>query len=191
MTQGRPQAIIPEFATSMKKIRENMVRRRFAQRMAGLLPQFETASFGEHWHDLLCYRWKIGQGLICYVTLKIDDKDDRFHILLSWLVTDRDPIFATPGGPGSEPNRDGLSIDLSLLWSWNAVQWKVKYTPSQEELSAWLLKNPEFNDTASDEEARKVFPRVDDGVQRIADFGFPYLKTIADRYGVPWPSTTA
>lgn len=175
----------------MKKIRENLVRRRFAQQMAGLLPQFESARFGEHWQDLLCYRCKIGQGLTCYVTLKIDDKDDRFHILLSWLLTERDPIFATPGGPASEPNRDGLSINLSLLWSWNAVQWKVKYTPSQEELSAWLLTNPEFDDTARDEEARKVFPRVDDAVQRILDYGFPYLKTVADRYGVPWPLATA
>ena len=170
----------------MKKIREKLVRQRFAQQVAKLLPQFEGARFGEHWSDLLCYRWKIGQGLTCYVTLRVDDKDDRFHILLGWLLTDRDPIFAAHGAPDNEPNRDGLSFNLSLLWSWNAVPWKVKYTPSQEELSAWLMRNPEFNDASRDEEARKVFPRVDDAAQRIVDFGFPYLKTIADRYGILW-----
>ena len=172
----------------MKTIRENMVRRRFGEKVAALLPQFEAACFGEHWLDLLCYRWKIGHGLTCYVTLRIDDKDDRFHVLLSWLLTDRHPIFATPGAPDSEPNRDGLSIDLSLLWSRNAVRWKVKYLPSRDELSAWLLRNPEFSDPTRDEDVRKVFPRVDDAVQRVLDYGYPYLRTIADRYGVPWPT---
>ncbi len=103
----------------MKKIREDMVRRRFGQKVAELLVQFEAACFGENWPDLLCYRWKIDPGLTCYVTLRVDDHDDRFHVLLAWLLTDRSPVFATPGAPDSEPNRDGLSIDLSLLWSRN------------------------------------------------------------------------
>ncbi len=155
--------------------------------MADLLPQFEAACFGEHWSELPCYRWKIGPGLTTYVTLKVDDNDDRFHVLLTWLLTDRPPIFATPGAPDSEPNRDGLSIDLSLLWSWNAVQWKVKYLPSADELSTWLLRNPEFSDTTRDEEARKVFPRVDDAVRCVLDYGLSYLRTISERYGIPWP----
>ena len=45
-----------------------MVTRRFEQKVAELLPQFERARFGEHWQDSLCYRWKIGQGLTCYIT---------------------------------------------------------------------------------------------------------------------------
>jgi hypothetical protein len=139
--------------------------------------------------EFLCYRWRIGQGLSCYVTLKVSGKDDRFHVLLSWLLTDRQPIYATPGAPDSEPNRDGLSIDLSLLWSRSATGWKVKYTPPPEELSAWLAKNPELNDPTRDGEAKKVFPRVDDAVRRIVDYGYPYLRTIADRYGIPWPSS--
>jgi hypothetical protein len=172
----------------MKKIREVMVRPRFGQKVAELLPQFEAPFFGEHWPDLLCYRWRTGPGFTCYITLKVDDNDDRFHVLLAWLLTDRPPIFATPGAPDGKPNRDGLSINLSLLWSWNAVSWKVKNSPSPDELSAWLLRNPEFNDPRRDEEARKVVPRVDEAVQRALDYGFPYLRTIADRYGIPWPT---
>jgi hypothetical protein len=174
----------------MKKHREDMVKRRFREKVAELLPHFEAACFGENWSDLLCYRWRIGPGLTSYVTLRVDENDDRFHVLLAWLLTDRPPIFATPGTPDSQPNRDGLSIDLSLLWSRNAVQWKVKYSPSPDELSAWLLRHPEFNDRARDEEERKVLPRVDDAVQRALDFGFPYLRAIADRYAIPWPSAS-
>jgi hypothetical protein len=165
-----------------------MVTGRFREKVAELLPQFEAACFGEDWPDLLCYRWSIGPGLTSYVTLRVDDNDDRFHVLLAWLITDRPPIFATPGAPDSQPNRDGLSIDLSLLWSRNAVQWKVKYSPSPVELSAWLLRHPEFSDPARDEEARKVLPRVDDAVERVRDYGFPYLRRIAERDGIPWPT---
>jgi hypothetical protein len=67
----------------------------------------------------------------------------------------------------------------------------VKYSPSQDELSAWLLRNPEFNDTTRDDEARKVFPRVDDAVKRVLDYGFPYLRTISNKYGIPWPTPPA
>jgi hypothetical protein len=173
----------------MKKNREQLVRRRFSEQVAELLPQFQPACFSDDWPELLCYRWRIGEGLTCYVTLKVDDKDDRFHVLLAWLLTDRQPIYATPGVPGGEPNRDGLSVAISLLWSHGASQWKVKYTPPQEELSAWLAKNPQFNDPTVHGEARKVFPRVDDAVRRIVDYGYPYLRTIADRYGIAWPGT--
>jgi hypothetical protein len=171
----------------MKKPREGMVRQRFSKKVGELLPQFERASFGEHWPDLLCYRWKIDQGFTCYVTLRIHERDDRFDLLLAWLLTDREPIYATPGAPDSEPNRDGLSIDLNLLWSHHAIAWKVKYMPPAEELSAWLARNPAFGDVTQNQEAQRIFPRVDDAVGRVIEYGYPYLRSIAHRYGVTWP----
>lgn len=170
----------------MRQDREALVRQRFAQRMGESLPQFEAATFGEHWPELPCYRWALAADLVFFVTLKTAESEDRFSVLLTWMLTGRPPIHATPGAPDSPPNRDGLTIDISLLWSRSAVAWKVRYSPSAEEASAWE-ETYRGTDALRDEEMRKVYPRVDDAVDRVRDLGMPYFRTIADRYGRTWP----
>jgi hypothetical protein len=170
----------------MRVDREALVRQRFAQRMSESLPQFGAASFGEHWPELLCYRWAIAADLAFFVTLKAAPSEDRFSVLLTWMLTGRPPIHATPGAPNSPPNQDGLTIDMSLLWSHSAVAWKVKYAPPAEELSAWEETHG-VADEVRDEEIRKVYPRVDDAVDRVRALGLAYFKTIADRHGKAWP----
>jgi len=73
----------------MRGDREALVRQRFAQQMCASLPQFEAASFGEHWADLICYRWAIAADLAFFVTLRVAPREDRFSVVLTWMHTGR------------------------------------------------------------------------------------------------------
>ena len=170
----------------MRPDREKLVRQRFGEQMAARLPGFEPALFGEHWPDLACYRWRIAPDLTFYLTLKFAPREDRFSVLLTWMLTERPPVYGCQSAPSSAPNKDGLSFDISLLWSNSAVSWKVKYSPSTEEMAAWSRRNGGI-EQPRDDEMCKVYPRVDDAFDRINEFGLPYCKTIAEKYGKSWP----
>jgi len=164
----------------VKKIREEHVRARFAWRMARDLPEFRRAKFGNSRRDLVCFgaksvRWR-------YVTLEIGKEGyDHFTLLLTWMLTDRPPLYATPGSPESEPNQDGLTVDMTLLWARGVRPWKVKYLPPRDQLEAWSSKHPEVD--LSDEDLVKSYFYTDDACDKLLEFGIPSLNGAEKRYG--------
>ncbi|MDR3633662.1 MAG: hypothetical protein P4L84_07480 [Isosphaeraceae bacterium] len=163
----------------MNKVREEHVRARFVWRMARDLPEFRPAKFGNSSRNLVCFRAK--SVLWTYVTLDIAKNSDQFAVILTWMLTDRPPVYATPGTPRGEPNRDGLSVDLSLLWSPGARPWKVKYLPPRDALEAWSRSHPEVD--MSDEDLVKSYFYTDDAVDKLLELGIPYLNEAERKYG--------
>jgi hypothetical protein len=87
--------------SSMRQDPEKLVRHRFGQQMAVLLPQFEPASFGDDYPEMPCYRWRAAADLSFYATLKVNEREDRFSVLLTWMLTERPRVYATLGAPDS------------------------------------------------------------------------------------------
>jgi hypothetical protein len=164
----------------MRATYDELVRARFAEQMSKLLPQFEPAVFSKSHSDILYFRLRLAADLTFYIGLTIDEKDDRFSVRLTWMTNDLLPIEATPGGLASKPNKNGLTISLGLLWAGNDTPWKVKYSPSDDELAAWLKANTsDGHSEFGDELTRKVYPRVDDAIKKIMEYGLPYFKSVA------------
>ncbi|WP_143206267.1 hypothetical protein [Singulisphaera sp. GP187] len=98
------------------------------------------------------------------------------------MTTDRPPIFATPGAPNDEPNKDGLTVDLSLLWTRNATPWKVRYTPETEKVSDWVARHPDVSEIVDNSDALKAYYYVDEAVDMFLNFGLPYFELIKAKY---------
>jgi putative addiction module component (TIGR02574 family) len=164
----------------MQARREQLVRQRFAQRMESL-PGFSPACFGEGYETFPCY---VRRGVLnCYVTLQITPNDESFSLLLTWMTTNKPPISATPGAPNGEPNSDGLTVDLTLLWNLNATPWKVKYSPSADKVAAWSERHPDEPDVLKDQEKLKIYYYLDESIDKLFEFGLPYFQLAESRYG--------
>ena|GEM_PF-6929854 len=147
--------------------------------MASDLPEFQTSHFGNVSKNLICYKCK--WSLTNYITLKGDPKIDQFTILVTWMMTDRAPVYATPGVPSDSPNDDGLTIDLSLLLAPSVRYWKVKYLPPRDELEKWMRCYPELD--LVDEDLVKAYFYIDQAFDILLQHGIPYLESINEKYG--------
>jgi hypothetical protein len=166
----------------MKQPRERYVRERFAARMGNDLPQFRPSQFGGGFDDYACYRWDDG-SLNFYATLRIDPVDDKFSIVITWMLNSTVPFFANTGVPDGIPNEGGLSVDLSLFLGHHAASWKVKYSPDPDKVIAWLARHEDAKNAASDPEKLKAFYNVDQAVDAIIDHALPYFSGVAAKYG--------
>ena len=142
-----------------------------------LLPDYAATEFGGG-HKIPCYR-RAGTPIRC-ISLRIGPRRDDFSILLTWLIADVAPIEATPGSPDGEPNRAGLTINMSLLWSRSVECWKERKVPSADKLEVWREAHPDRNGLTDPEVIRAYFA-VDDAFDRLVTLGVPYFAAIEEK----------
>ena len=165
----------------MRKEYGKALRKIFAERMKQELPKFEEVKIKSIYlpGGDRAYRWKASDMLHCWVVSSPSKKDrDEFTVLIGWSKKGRYPeLSMVPCFDLPEPDRREFSNEeyltrLPYLWTKEDKWWVIKefYVPgSIEELQASLAPVPEI------EAKEAVEPLVVDAIDRIKEYGIPYL----------------
>ena len=177
----------------MRKEYGKALRILFAVQMKRVVGHFEQVRVAStyFWPGDRAYRWQASDQLHCWIVLSPSKKDhDQFTVLVGWSKQGRYPeLSMVPCAERPTPDRHEFAQQeyltcLPYLWT-NEDRWwvvrKFRIPPTVVEIEASLEPIP------ATEAKEAVTPLVDDAINKIKEFGLPYLEelsqVVTDRNG--------
>lgn len=165
----------------MRKEYGKVLRHYFSKRMNEKLPEFkeEKTESMYLWPGQRAFSRSISDSLKCWIVLSPSPKDyDEFTVLIGWSTLGRYPelsVIPSPIQPSTdrgEFRQAEYLTRLPQLWTQRDEWWVIQaFEPALtvEQMTAKLAPIP-----APVAEA-KVIPRVDDAIDKVTEYGLPYL----------------
>jgi hypothetical protein len=165
--------------TQMRKEYGKVLRQYFSKKMKEKLPQFEEEKVKSMylWPGERAFSQSFPDSLKCWIVLSPSLKDyDEFTVLIGWSTLGRYPeavpVAMLPSLDRAEFRQEEYLTRLPGLWTVKDPWWVVQPFEPALTVEQMTAKMAPISAKAAEE---KVIPCVDDAINKVLDFGLPYL----------------
>lgn len=174
----------------MRKEYGKILRTLFASEMKRIASHFHEVKVNSmyFWPGDRAYCWQASAQLYCWIVLSPSNKGhDEFNVLLGWSKHARYPeLSMVPCAQSPSPDRNEFSYEeyltrLAYLWSNDDYWWVISefHAPTTAQELADSIKP-----ITATQARETVAPIVSDAINKIKEFGLPYLEDLAHRLAI-------